>query len=116
VRAVRMLVVVLVVLAGLAAGCARRVPLSELGPAGAPVGVVLTTVSGEELSGRLLSFGDGKMVVEVVSADGASVQRTVSLGEVSRATFHRERNEAVFGPVVSFFLGPLVGALLALTF
>jgi hypothetical protein len=116
VRAIRILFVVLVMLGGLMSGCAKRVPLSDLDAGGALVGVVLTTVGGEEVSGRLLSLGGGKVVVEAEGPDGAGIRRTFDLDQVSRATFHRERNEALLGPIVSLLLGPVVGVLLAVTF
>jgi hypothetical protein len=115
VRAIR-IAVVLAMLGGLASGCANRAPLSDLDAAGASVGIKLTTAGGEEVEGRLLSFGGGKVVVEADGPDGTGIRRTFDLDQVSRATFHRERSEAVLGPIASLFLGPVIGALLAVTF
>ncbi|MCK4511772.1 hypothetical protein KAW64_08540 [bacterium] len=54
------------VCAGLAAcGCARHVPLAELGTSGAVVGVRLTTSDGEQVTGRVISLDAGSMVVGV---------------------------------------------------
>ena len=115
-RAIRIALVVLVAMGVLASGCARRVPLSDLDAGGASIGVNLTTLSGEEVSGRLLSLGGGKAVVEVQGPDGIDVRRTFDLDQVSRATFHREANEAALAPIVSLLLGPVVGVLLAVAF
>lgn len=115
-KAIRITIVVLAMLGGLMSGCAKRAPLSDLDAEGASVGVKLTTVGGEEVSGRLLSFGGGKVVVEAQNPDGASIRRTFDLDQVARATFHRERTEALLGPIVSLLLGPVVGVLLAVTF
>ena len=52
------------VCAGLVAcGCARQVPLTELGPSGAVVWVRLATSDGEEVTGRVVSLDAGSMVV-----------------------------------------------------
>ena len=48
-----------------ACGCARHVPLAELGTSGAVVGVRLTTSDGEQTTGRVVSLDAGSMVVAV---------------------------------------------------
>ena len=50
--------------AGLVAcGCARQVPLAELGPSGAVVWVRLATADGEQVTGRVISLDAGAVVV-----------------------------------------------------
>lgn len=50
--------------AGLVAcGCARQVPLTELGPSGAVVWVRLATSDGEQLTGQVVSLDAGSMVI-----------------------------------------------------
>ncbi len=64
-------------------------------------------VEGEEVPGR---------VVRVVFEDNnrtAHVERTFPLNEVAQATFHRSTAETRSAPLVSTFLGPLVGLILA---
>ena len=64
-------------------------------------------VEGEEVPGR---------VVRVVLKDNnrtADVERTFLLREVAQATFHRTTAETRSAPLVSTFLGPLVGLILA---
>jgi hypothetical protein len=52
------------VCAGLVAcGCARQVPLAELGPSGAVVWVRLATSDGEQVTGRVISLDAGSVVV-----------------------------------------------------
>ena len=139
------------VVALLTAGCARRVPVADLGDAGAHVGVVVVLESGESFSARLLSLSPDGMELETyhpiggaVTLQGAGsdlrverrgrqmpgelvslergegggrtaiVRRTVSLDDVSSVTFHRSGSEVSLGPVLSLFIGPLVGVLLAL--
>ena len=52
------------VCAGLVAcGCARQVPLTELGPSGAVVWVRLSTSDGEQVTGRIVSLDAGSMVI-----------------------------------------------------
>ena len=46
-------------------GCARHVPLAELGTSGAVVGVRLTTSDGEQVTGRIISLDAGSVVVAV---------------------------------------------------
>jgi hypothetical protein len=43
------------------------------------------------------------------------VRRYIRLEEIDEMTFHRSGREASLGPVVSAVLGPIIGALLALT-
>jgi hypothetical protein len=64
---------------------------------------------GKRIPGELVSVerGDG-------NSRTAIVRRTVPLDDVSSATFHRSGSEASLGPVLSLFIGPVVGALLAL--
>jgi hypothetical protein len=64
---------------------------------------------GEEVPGELAA-----VVQESPGRRTAIVRRTIDLDEVSRATFHRSGSEASLGPVLSLFVGPIVGALLAL--
>lgn len=50
--------------AGLVAcGCARQVPLTELGPSGAVVWVRLATSDGGQLTGQVVSLDAGSMVI-----------------------------------------------------
>ncbi len=52
------------VCAGLVAcGCARQVPLAELGPSGATVWVRLATSDGERVTGQVVSLDAGSMVI-----------------------------------------------------
>ncbi len=44
-------------------GCARQVPLTELGPSGAVVWGRLETSDGEEVTGRVVSLDAGSMVI-----------------------------------------------------
>ena len=46
-------------------GCARHVPLAELGTSGAVVGVRLTMSDGEQVTGRVISLDAGSVVVAV---------------------------------------------------
>jgi hypothetical protein len=64
---------------------------------------------------------DGQRVpgdfVGVERVDGvrvARVRRTLGVGEVERATFHRSKREVSLGTILSLLLGPGVGGLLAL--
>ncbi|MCK4510137.1 hypothetical protein KAW64_00270 [bacterium] len=54
---------VLVCAALVACGCARQVPLTELGPSGAVVWVRLATSGGEQVTGCVVSLDAGSMVV-----------------------------------------------------
>ncbi len=56
-----------------ACGCARHVPLAELGPSGAVVWVRLTTSDGERITGRVVSLDAGSMVVAVRHELGGDV-------------------------------------------
>ena len=56
---------VLVCAGFVASGCARHVPLADLGTSGAVVGVRLTTSDGEQITGRVISLDAGSMVVAV---------------------------------------------------
>ncbi len=61
--------------AGLVAcGCARQVPLTELGPSGAVVWVRLATSDGEEVTGRVVSLDAGSMVIALRHAIEGDVQ------------------------------------------
>jgi hypothetical protein len=61
------------VCAGLVAcGCARQVPLAELGPSGAVVWVRLATSDGEQVTGRATSDGE-QVTGRVISLDAGSV-------------------------------------------
>ena len=58
------IVLLVLVCAGLVAcGCARNVPLAELGASGAVVWVRLATSDGEEVTGRVVSLDAGSMVI-----------------------------------------------------
>lgn len=80
-------------------------------------GDVRLTGSGDR---RRLEDGGAPVPGELVSVerDGseriATVCRTIDVGEIDRATFHRDAGEASLGPVLSSVVGPAVGALLAL--
>ncbi len=77
----------------------------ELRGSGADLRVV---VGGERVLGEITS----------IERDGISrtalVRRTIPVDDVSHATFHRSGSEASLGPILSLFVGPVVGALLAL--
>ncbi|MFH1502103.1 MAG: hypothetical protein ABIG03_03555 [Candidatus Eisenbacteria bacterium] len=64
---------------------------------------------GEQVAGDLVS----------VERDGVSrtavVRRMVAVSEVTTATFHRSGSEASLGPILSLLVGPVIGALLALS-
>ena len=61
---VRVIALLVVVCSGLAAcGCARQVPLAELGSSGAVVWVRLETSDGEQVTGQVVSLDAGSMVV-----------------------------------------------------
>ncbi len=55
-------------------GCTRRVPIASLADAGGDVGVVMTLEDGENVRGRLVSFGDGRVVVESTYELGTRVE------------------------------------------
>jgi hypothetical protein len=61
----RKLIVLTVAIAALlsACGCSRHVPLTDLSAGGAVVGVIATTVDGEEIRGELVSVTEREMVV-----------------------------------------------------
>lgn len=63
-RGVRRTALALCVLAALLPGCARRVPLTELGGSRAEVWARVTTVDGEEFTGRLFSLDASALVLE----------------------------------------------------
>lgn len=60
----------------LAGGCSRHVPLSEISAQGADVGVIVRTVEGEELRGRLLSLTERELVIvaRYVEGDGVEIE------------------------------------------
>ena len=58
----------------LASGCARDVPIAELSGSGAVVGVVVTTVDGEEVRGTLESITPRGMVVVADYVEGGGVE------------------------------------------
>jgi hypothetical protein len=47
------------------AGCARRIPIADLGPSGAEVWARVVTVDGEELTGRVLSLDASSIALEL---------------------------------------------------
>jgi hypothetical protein len=58
----------------LAGGCSRQVPLSQISAQGTDVGVIVTTVDGEELRGRLLSLTEREMVIVAHYVEGGVVE------------------------------------------
>ncbi len=68
---------------------------------------------------RLLDHGApvaGEVIAVERDAGGrvARVERVVPLDEVAKATFHRSRSEVSTGAILSLFVGPAIGAVLAL--
>jgi hypothetical protein len=59
---------------GVATGCATRIPISETGASGHRVGVRVSTVSGEELAGSLVSLTDSEIVVDLEYREGARIE------------------------------------------
>ena len=63
------------------AGCARRVPLSELGGSGASIWTRIVIEDGEELTGRLVSLDASGIVLELIYPIEGEVRLSTRLGE-----------------------------------
>jgi len=104
----------LVVLLVGGSGCARHLPVSAVGEQGGNIGVRVVTVTGEVVSGRLLSL-DGDEVVVLVTrrATGRETERRFPMEEVASATVHKTKSESTWGPVISTVVGVAGGVLIA---
>ncbi|MCD4690135.1 hypothetical protein K8S17_01595 [bacterium] len=111
-RSALALAAVLIALAG--SGCARHLPISELGAQGGNVGVRVVTVTGESVVGRLISLDRDEIVVVVTRRErGEDEERRFPMTEVVSATVHRTRSESTWGPIVSTVIGVAGGVLAA---
>jgi hypothetical protein len=63
------------------AGCARRVPIGELGGSAATVWARVVTRDGEELTGRLISMDASELVIELTYPVEGDVRLSTRLGE-----------------------------------
>lgn len=102
----------LVVLLG--AGCARHMPVADIGERGGDIGVRVVTVTGEVVTGQLLALDEEELVVRVTRREtGEQTDRGFPMNEVSSATVHRTRSEASWGSIVSTLVGVAGGVLIA---
>jgi hypothetical protein len=108
------LATLLVALALLGSGCARRMPVAELGEQGGNIGITVVTAAGETVVGRLLSLDNREIVVRVRRREtGEESVRRFSTEEVASATVHRTVSETSWGPVLSTVVGVAGGVLIA---
>lgn len=114
-RTIRSLVALpVVLLLAVGSGCARHMPVSAVGEQGGNVGVRIVTVTGEVLSGRLLSLDGEEIVVRVTRrATGQESDRRFPMEEVASATVHKTKSESTWGPVISTVVGVAGGVLIA---
>lgn len=111
----RAILITLVLTAALlGAGCARHLPVSDIGASGGDVGVRVVTITGEIVTGQLLALDGEQVSVRVTRRESGEVNdRTFPIEDVASATLHRRRSETSFGPFVSTAVGVAGGLLLA---
>ncbi len=111
---VRRLAVFLTALALAGTGCARHIPVSELGDRGGNIGICVVTATGETVTGRLISLDADEIIVRVTRRETGNVtERRFPIEQVASATVHRTSGETTWGPVVSTVVGVAGGVLLA---
>ena len=107
-------VLLVAVLLLVCSGCARHLPVSAVAEQGGNIGVRIVTVTGEVVSGRLVSFdGEGIVVRVARRATGQESERRFPIKDVASATVHKTKNESTWGPVVSTVVGIAGGLLIA---
>lgn len=108
------LTVLLAALALIGTGCARHMPVADLGERGGNIGVRVVTVTGEVVTGRLLALDGDDIVVRVTHRPtGEATDRRFPMEQVASATVHRTRSESSWGSVVSTVVGVAGGVLIA---
>ncbi len=106
------LLIVILLVAG--SGCARHMPVSAVGEQGGNIGVRVVTVTGEVITGRLLSLDSEAIVVRVTRrATGRETERRFPMEEVASATVHKTKSESTWGPVISTVVGVAGGVLIS---
>ena len=95
-------------------GCARHMPVRDVGDRGGNIGVRVVTVTGEIVTGRLLSLDSNEIVVRItLRTTGEVSERRFPMEDVASATVHRTKSESMWGPVISTVVGVAGGALIA---
>jgi len=106
------LLIVILLVAG--SGCARHMPVSAVGEQGGNIGVRVVTLTGEVITGRLLSLDSEAIVVRVTRrATGRETERRFPMEEVASATVHKTKSESTWGPVISTVVGVAGGVLIS---